>query len=327
MTTVETGQRVRCQWCHADNAVGAGSCDRCGAPLDQRDVVSDAGWRQAPRLRDLTQIHFGSSSIQIDGDTVPVAEITLDPADSVFFEHHAMLWKEETVPMSVMSTPGGARRLVGDMPFVLSVARGPGRVAFSRDAAGELVVLPVDPGAQLELRGHALLVASCTLSYSFTQLQGLKTMLMGGAGMYLDRFEAANGPGVVVVHGFGNVMERTLGEGEAIHLEPGAFLYRDASVGMEVVTVDIGGSPDGGKAADKVRAAKDLAGRGFRGLKAAREMMKGGVAEMATQILSGTGGATLASAVSSSRKATLLSLTGPGRVGIQSMYLVPFPGA
>ena len=126
MTSVDTGQRVRCQWCHADNAVGARSCDRCGAPLDQRDAVSDAGWRQAPRLRDLTEIHFGSSSIQIDGDTVPVAEMTLDPADSVFFEHHAMLWKEESVPMSVMSTPGGLKRLVGDMPFVLSVAKGPG---------------------------------------------------------------------------------------------------------------------------------------------------------------------------------------------------------
>jgi uncharacterized protein (AIM24 family) len=320
---VDTGQRVQCQWCHADNLVGARSCDRCGAPLDQRDVRSDAGWRQAPRLRDLTEIHFGSSSIQIDGDTVPVAEMTLDPADSVFFEHHAMLWKDETVPMSVMSTPGGARRLLGDMPFVLSVARGPGRLAFSRDAAGELVVLPVEPGAQLELRGHALLVASSTLTYSFTQLQGLKTMLMAGAGMYLDRFEATSGPGVVVIHGFGNVMERTLGQGEAIHVEPGGFLYRDASVGMEVITVDIGSSPDTSKAADKIRVAKDLAGRGFRGLKAAREMMKGGVAEMASQVLSGGGGAILASAVSSSRSATLLSLTGPGRVGIQSMYLVP----
>jgi uncharacterized protein (AIM24 family) len=122
-------------------------------------------------------------------------------------------------------------------------------------------------------------------------------------------------------------MERTLAEGEAIHVEPGGFLYRDASVGMEVVTVDIGSSPDTGKAVEKIQVAKDLAGRGFRGLKAAREMMKGGVAGMASQVLSGEGGATLASAVSSKRSATLLSLTGPGRVGIQSMYLVPAAAA
>jgi len=60
-----------------------------------------------PRLKDLTQIHFGSSTIQVDGDMVPVAELALDAADAVFFEHHAMLWKDETVPMSVMDTPGG----------------------------------------------------------------------------------------------------------------------------------------------------------------------------------------------------------------------------
>ena len=103
----DVGQRVECQWCHAHNLPDARSCDRCGAPLDQRDRVSDAGWRQAPRLKDLTQIHFGSSTIQVDGDMVPVAELALDAADAVFFEHHAMLWKDETVPMSVMDTPGG----------------------------------------------------------------------------------------------------------------------------------------------------------------------------------------------------------------------------
>jgi uncharacterized protein (AIM24 family) len=312
----DLGQRVECQWCHAHNLTDARSCDRCGAPLDVRNRVSDAGWRQAPRLRDLTQIHFGSSSVQIDGDMVPVAEMTLDVADSVFFEHHAMLWKDETVPMSVMSTPGGAKRLLGDMPFVLSVARGPGRLAFSRDAPGELVVLPIDHGVQLELRGHALLVASATLTYSFSKVPGLKTMLMSGTGMYFDRFEATSAPGLLVVHGYGNVLERTLAAGESLHVEPGGFLYKEASVGMEVITINIGG----GEGAKGMAAAKDMAGRGFRGLKAARALMKEGVAGAAGQLLAGGGGATLANAVSSSRSATLMALTGPGRVGIQSMY-------
>ena len=145
---------------------------------------------------------------------VPVAELALDPADSVFFEHHAMLWKDETVPMSVMDTPGGAKRLLGDMPFVLSVAHGPGHLALSRDAAGELVVLPVDGSTVVELRGHALLVASGTMTYSFSKVPGLKTALLAGTGLYLDRFEATGEPGVIVVHGFGNVFERTLAEGE-----------------------------------------------------------------------------------------------------------------
>ncbi len=320
VTVTDVGQRVECQWCHAHNLPDARSCDRCGAPLDERDRVSDAGWRQAPRLRDLTQIHFGSSTVQVDGDMVPVAELALDAADSVFFEHHAMLWKDETVPMSVMDTPGGAKRLLGDLPFVLSVARGPGHIALSRDAAGELVVLPIDGTAAVELRGHALLVASGTMSYSFSKVPGLKTALLSGTGLYMDRFEAAGNPGVIVVHGFGNVFERTLAEGESIHVEPGGFLYKDASVSIDMVSVDLATVEGDSKATQGMKAAKDMAGRGFRGLKAARALMKDGVAGAAAQVLGGGGTAVLGDALSSSRAATFMSLTGPGRVGIQSMY-------
>jgi uncharacterized protein (AIM24 family) len=316
----DIGQRVECQWCHNHNALEASSCDRCGAPLDARKVVSDSGWREAPRLRDLTQVHFGASTVEVDGGVVPVAEITLDPADSVYFEHHAMLWKDATVPMSVMSTPGGARRMLGDLPFVLSVAKGPGKIALSRDAAGGLIVLPVDPGVQLEVRGHGLLAASGSLTYEFTKVPGLRTMLMAGTGMYFDRFSAAETPGVLILHGYGNLFERVLGEGESIQLEPGGFLYKDVSVGMQVMKVDIGGSSDGGGVGQGLKSAGQLAGRGFRGLKAMRELMSDGVAGAAGQLIGGGGGTALAGAFASNTSMVLMRLTGPGRVGIQSMY-------
>jgi uncharacterized protein (AIM24 family) len=311
-------QRIECRWCHAQSPAGLTTCDRCGAPLDVRNVVTDSGWRQAPRLRNQTEVHFSASAVQLDGAVVPVAELTLDPSDSVFFEHHVMLWKDDSVPMSVMSAPGGARRLLGDLPFVLSVARGPGRLAFSRDAPGALVVLPIDPGAQLEVRGHALLLASGQLTYSFTKVPGVRTMLMAGTGMYLDQFVAPSEPGILILHGYGTVFERTLGEGESIQLEPGGFLYKDASVTMEVINVDIQGSSGGGAAAS-LQSAKQLAGRGFRGLKAMRELMSDGVAGAAGQLLGG-GGTALATAMSSNSNLTLMRLTGPGRIGMQSMY-------
>jgi len=55
-----------------------------------------------------------------------------------------------------------------------------------------------------------------------------------------------------------------------------------------------------------------MAGRGFRGLKAARALMKDGVAGAAAQVLGGGGAAVLGDALSSSRAATFMSLTGPG---------------
>jgi len=257
--------RIACEWCRVQNPPGATTCQTCGAPLDVRNKVSDSGWREAPRLRDLTEFRFSGSVCQVEGELVPVAELALAPRDWVYFEHQVMLWKDETVPLSAMQTGGGFRRMLGGMPFVLSVASGPGRIAFSRDAPGELVVLPMPPGIELDVREHAFLLAAGSVGYSFVRIKGLANILHGGNGMYLDRFVTGPAPGILMLHGNGNVMERMLRPGEKILVEPGGFLYKDASVQMQAV----------------------------------QQELKVGLM----------------------RKMYLAEMTGPGRVGIQSMYV------
>ncbi len=306
-----TGERIACRWCRAQSPTTATTCDRCGAPLDSRDAVTDSGWRAAPRLRDLTEFSFGSSRIQIDGTIVPVADIELGAGDSVFFEHHAMLWKDDNTAMSVMDAPGGTKRLLGTLPFVLSVATGPGRLSCSRDAPGELVVLPVDPGLEYDVREHAMLLATSSLTYSFEKLPGAKATMAVGSGMYLERFVASGTPGLLLLHGYGNVMDRTLAEGETIEVEPGGFLYKESSVSFELSTYKL--APDGTSGA--TQTAKGLASRGMAGLRAAKALRKegiqgllsGDVLQQASAILTGPG-------------ITLMKMRGPGRVGIQSMY-------
>jgi hypothetical protein len=87
---------------------------------------------------------------------------------------------------------------------------------------------------------------------------------------------------------------------------------------MEIQKIDIGGQGGGG-VSQGLKSAGQVAGRGFRGLKAMRELMSDGVAGAAGQLLSG-GGAALAGAFSSNTSMVLMRLTGPGRVGMQSMY-------
>jgi uncharacterized protein (AIM24 family) len=232
-------ERIQCQWCKAQNPPEAKTCETCGAPLDARNLVTDSGWREAPRLRDMTEFSFGGSTCQVEGEIVPVAEMKLGDGDEVFFEHHIMLWKDEQVPLSTKNTGGGMKRMLGGMPFVVTVAHGPGRIAFSRDATGEVVVLPLHPSMELDVRGHSFLVASQSISYSFVQIKGLANVLHGGEGMYMDRFVTQDQPGLLLLHGYGNVFERTLGDGERILVEPGGFLYKDSSVGMNVAQQDI----------------------------------------------------------------------------------------
>ena len=267
MPAADPLERIQCQWCQGMNATSATSCQSCGAPLDVRNLVSESGWREAPRLRDMTEIHLGSSTCQVEGEVVPTAEINLGAGDAIFFEHHVLLWKEEQVPLAVMPLGGGFKRVFAGMPFVISVATGPGRVAFSRDATGELVVLPLHPGMELDVREHAFLLSSHHISYSFVRIKGLNNILFGGQGMYMDRFVTGNVPGLLILHGYGNVFERKLAPGETIMLEPGAFLYKDSSVTMDVEFQRLGSGLFGGT------------------------------------------------------NMSLAKMTGPGRVGIQSMYV------
>ncbi len=260
-------ERLKCNWCQGMNLKTALSCQFCGAPLDLKDVVSESGWREAPRLKDMTEFHFAHSTCQVEGEIVPVAEIALAQGDAVYFEHHVLLWKEPTVPMTVMQLPGGMKRMLAGMPFIISVAQGPGRVAFSRDATGELVVLPIHPGMEIDVREHAFLLAAQNVAYSYERIKGLRNILFGGQGMFMDRFVARDTSGLLLLHGYGNVFERVLKQGESIVVEPGAFLYKDSSVQMNV------------------------------------QMQK-----LSTGLFGGT-------------NMSLAEMIGPGRVGIQSMYV------
>jgi uncharacterized protein (AIM24 family) len=233
---MEPLQRIECQWCGAQSPTGATACAACGAQLDVKNLVSDSGWREAPRLRDMSEVRFGSSTCQVEGEIVPVAEITLGGNDAVFFEHHVMLWKDHSVALGVLPLQGAVKRIFSGMPFVVSLASGQGRIAFSRDATGELVVLPLHPGMELDVREHAFLLCSHSVEYSYTRVQGLKNILFGGQGMFMDRFVTRGQPGMLILHGYGNVFERKLAAGESILVEPGGFLYKDSTVTMDVET-------------------------------------------------------------------------------------------
>jgi uncharacterized protein (AIM24 family) len=123
--------------------------------------------------------------------------------------------------------------MLGGMPHIVTVANGPGRIAFSRDAPGELIVLPLHPGMELDVREHAFLVATHSIQYSFVRIKGLVNLLHGGSGMFMDQFTTQQHPGLLLLHGNGNVLQRTLGPGEKILVEPGAFLYKDSTVRLQ----------------------------------------------------------------------------------------------
>jgi len=177
---------------------------------------------QAPGLR-----------YRIQGELVPVLHVWLDGTVPLFFEHHVVLWKQPQLEIGMHALHGAFKRMIAGMPIFLTEARGPGEVAFSRDGAGHVFPLHLTPGMAVEVREHQFLAATANLEYGFTRQKGVANMLFGSTGFFVDRFAATRTEGVVRLHGYGNVFEKVLADGEQIDVEPGGWIYRDESVRMD----------------------------------------------------------------------------------------------
>ncbi len=205
---------------------------------------------------------------RIEGELVPSLHITLDGSVSVFFEHHIVLWKDPQLQIGMRAVSGAFKRLIAGMQIFMTETKGAGEIAFSRDGAGHVFPLHLKQGQTIEVREHQFLAATANLDYGFSRQKGISNMLLGSTGFFVDKFEAKKEEGVVWLHGYGNVFEKQLAQGEQIDVEPGGWIYRDESVQMS-------------------------------------QQMYG----LRTGIFGGAG------------NLIFNRFTGPGRVGIQSMYL------
>jgi len=176
----------------------------------------------------------GGVTYHIEGELVPVLSVELG-AVPVYFEHHILLWKDPGVEIGLKALSGAFKRVLAGMPVFLTEARGPGRIAFSRDGAGHVFAVHLKQGESIEVREHQFLAATDNVDYTFNRVKGVSNMLFGGTGFFIDSFTCRQGEGIVWLHGYGNVFEITLAHGESIDIEPGGWLHKDPAVRMETI--------------------------------------------------------------------------------------------
>ena len=182
-------------------------------------------------------LRIADMTISIEGELVPVVDIMLGNQMPIYFEHHILLWKHPGVQIGFKTVKGMAKRLFAGLQIFISEAQGPGNISFSRDSVGQIVALRLQPGQMVEVREHQFLFATGNVDYGFTFMQGAANILFSRTGLFIDQFTAQGSEGMLVLHGYGNVFEKTLAPGETLDVEPGAWLWKDPSVQMAVTTV------------------------------------------------------------------------------------------
>src|SRR5271154_1987387 len=178
---------------------------------------------------------FAGVTYHLDGELVPALTVELTSAQTVYFEHHILLWKHPSVTIGIKPMKGAFKRMMAGMQIFTTEAQGPGQIAFSRDAAGHVFALHMAQGEEIHVREHQFLAATGNIDYTFERVRGVANMLFGGSGFFIDKFHGHQGEGVLWLHGYGNVFEKILAPGEVIDIEPGGWLYKEPSVQMETV--------------------------------------------------------------------------------------------
>jgi uncharacterized protein (AIM24 family) len=245
---------MTCPHCGTPATAGARFCQVCGAPLTAetppgprvtRALGNPPIARGGPLVADAADagrtIQLGDLRITVEGDLVPVANVELGTQHTIYFEHHILLWKDPGVTIGYRGRKGMARRFFAGTPIFLSEARGPGNIAVSRESVGQVVALPLAPGAAIDVREHQFLLATSTVDYEYASLGGVANALFtrssSRTGLFVDRFSGRGESGLVLLHGYGNVFEKLLEPDEMLDVEPGGWLWKDTTVRVNATSL------------------------------------------------------------------------------------------
>lgn len=233
-----------CSTCGSPADDDARFCQICGAAFPPPQPPQAALPRPTSTAGIVTRrdpIQVGDVSIEIEGGLVPIANVQLGGTYSIYFEHHILLWKQQSVSIGFRGRQGMARRFFAGMPIFLSEARGRGNIAVSRESVGQIVAVTLAPGQSIEVREHQFLLATNTVEYGYVSVGSVATALFtrtgSRTGLFVDRFTGGAESGVVLLHGYGNVFKKVLEPGEVLDVEPGAWLWKDSSVRMTATSL------------------------------------------------------------------------------------------
>lgn len=137
----------------------------------------------------------GPGSVSVAG-TLPgkVYVIKLDAGEQFIAEHDAFLAAESTVKFTISTVSIGAA-FFGGAGLILQKFDGPGTVFMH--IVGDIIEYNLDGITPLEIDPGHVAGFDVSLKYSITFVDNIKTMMFGGIGVFLARFE---GKGKVVAH-------------------------------------------------------------------------------------------------------------------------------
>jgi len=181
---------------------------------------------------------------RIQGTTMPVLEIDLQPNESVFSESGELSWMTGSIQMSTHTQMGGGgglfgvlKRVAGGGSIFMTEYRAmqyPGTVSFATKVPGHIVPVELGNGQDFLVHRHGFLCATPQVSISVGFQQSLGAGVFGGDGFLLQR---VGGVGTAWLELSGELVQKTLAPGEVLRVHPGHVGAFHTSVGFQITMV------------------------------------------------------------------------------------------
>jgi uncharacterized protein (TIGR00266 family) len=234
---------MRCDECGAENVAGARFCTTCGASLSgpTTSAAGDAGLDPLDTDVEHVQREFaggrGRISYRIDGTTLQVVTIELEPGEVIYSESGGMSWMTGNMGMSTHSGGGLGkmfkRALSGESLFITDffVNQGRGTVAFASEFPGKIIPFDLKPGESIIVQKDAFMCAEKSVDMDMHFRKRLGTGFFGGEGFIMQRI---TGPGLAFIEIDGEVVEYELAPGQQLKVDTGHLAAMESTVDFDV---------------------------------------------------------------------------------------------
>ena len=181
---------------------------------------------------------------RIQGTTMPVLDVQLDPNESVFSESGELSWMTASIQMTTHTQMGGGgglfgilKRVAGGGSLFMTEYRAwqyPGEVSFATKVPGHIVPVEVGPGSEYMVHRHGFLCATPQVTIGVGFQQSLGAGVFGGSGFMLQRLA---GQGLAWLELSGELIKKDLAPGEVLRVHPGHVGAFHTTVNFQITTV------------------------------------------------------------------------------------------
>jgi uncharacterized protein (TIGR00266 family) len=181
---------------------------------------------------------------RIQGTTMPVLEVQLDPNESVYSESGELSWMTGSVQMTTHTQMGGGgglfgvlKRVAGGGSIFMTEYRAfqyPGEVAFATKVPGHIVPVELGQGPEYMVHRHGFLCATPQVTIGVGFQQSLGAGIFGGDGFLLQK---VGGVGTAWLELSGELIVKNLAPGETLRVHPGHVGAFQSSVAFQITMV------------------------------------------------------------------------------------------